>query len=70
MIHIPNGAVFLFISMAYGSFSPLTEELTSFFLFSSIAHKVLAIELTQFLFAEPARQGNREIRTLETRSGY
>ena len=35
-----------------------------------IARKVLAIELTRFLFAEPARQRNRGIRALETRSGY
>ena len=49
----------------------LTEKLTDFiFYLPFIARKVHAIELTQFLFAEPARQRNRGIRAIETRSGY
>ena len=41
-----------------------------FFHLPFIARKVVAIEYRQFLFAEPARQRNREKRALETRSGF
>ena len=62
---------FLLISMAYG-FSFLADWIIDYFIFyfPFIARKALAIELAQFLFAEPARQRNSEIRALETRSGY
>ena len=71
MIQYPNGAVFLLISMAYGGFF-LADWIIDYFIFylPLIARKVLAIELTQFLFAEPAKQRSKEIRALETHSGY
>ena len=57
--------------MAYGCFF-LADWIIDYLIFylPFIAHKALAIELTQVLFAEPARQRNREMRALETRSGY